>query len=138
MPEIQPNYLSCAADAAAVLSAMRLVRQIIRSPIFAEYQAKELRPGADVHSDDELLAYARADGVSGFHFVGTCRMGGDPKSVVTPDLKVRGVVALRVCDASILPSGTSGNSNAPTIMVAEKCAAMMMDNARQGGALSPL
>jgi choline dehydrogenase len=138
MPEIQPNYLSCAADAAAVLSGMRLVRQIIRSPIFAEYQAKELRPGADVHSDDELLAYARADGVSGFHFVGTCRMGGDPKSVVTPDLKVRGVVGLRVCDASILPSGTSGNSNAPTIMVAEKCAAMMMDNARQGGALSPL
>ena len=133
MPDIQPNYLLCAADEAAVLSGMRLVRRIVRSPVFADYAAMEQRPGANARSDDELLAYARADGVSGFHFVGTCRMGDDPKAVVAPDLKVRGVLGLRVCDASVLPSGTSGNSNAPTIMAAEKCAAMIMGDARQGG-----
>jgi choline dehydrogenase len=125
-PAIQPNYLSCAADEAAVLAGIGWVRRIIGGPAFAPSDAVELRPGANVRSSDELLAYARAEGVSGFHFVGTCRMGVDAGAVVSPDLKVRGVSGLRVCDASVLPSATSGNANAPTLMAAEKCADMIL------------
>jgi choline dehydrogenase len=91
---------------------------------------RELRPGPDVRTDDEIVAFARAEGLPGYHVVGTCRMGSDPDSVVTPDLKVRGVTNLRVIDASVMPTCTSGNANAPTMMVVEKGAAALLGDAR--------
>ncbi len=130
MPDIQPNYLSDEADCRAVLAGLRLMRRIFSASPFAPYAPQEVHPGAALQTDDELIAYAREKGVSGFHFTGTCRMGGDVSSVVTPELKVRGVDRLRVIDASIMPSCTSGNSNAPTIMVAEKGASMVLADAR--------
>ena len=129
-PDIQPNYLSRAQDEQATLAAMRLVRRLFGSASFERYHPKEMRPGIETQTDEALLDFARREGISGYHLVGTCRMGGDEASVVTPDLKVRGVEGLRVVDASILPSCTSGNSNAPTIMVAEKGAEMILADAR--------
>ena len=126
MPDIQPNYLSAEADRKCVLAGLRLMRSLFDASAFAPYEPKEIRPGPSVRSDDELIAYAQEQGVSGFHFAGTCRMGGDDSSVVTPELKVRGVDRLRVIDASVMPTCTSGNNNAPTIMVAEKGAAMLL------------
>jgi choline dehydrogenase len=129
-PVIAPNYLSASTDVAAVLEGLKLARRIFAAPVFDGIALTEVLPGPDIQSDDELEAYARERGVSGFHFTGTCRMGGDPDSVVDPRLKVRGVEGLRVIDASVMPTGTSGNTNAPTIMVAEKGAAMILADAK--------
>jgi choline dehydrogenase len=130
MPDIQPNYLSAEEDIQAMLAGLRLMRRILGAPAFDAYSPKETRPGADLQTDAELIAYAREQGVSGYHFAGTCRMGGDAESVVTPELKVRGVERLRVIDASVMPTCTSGNNNAPTIMIAEKGASMLLADAR--------
>jgi choline dehydrogenase len=129
-PAIAPNYLSASTDVAAVLEGLKLARRIFAAPSFSSTARAEVLPGPEVASDDELVAYARERGVSGFHFTGTCRMGGDADSVVDPRLRVRGVEALRVIDASVMPTGTSGNTNAPTIMVAEKGAEMILADAK--------
>ena len=129
-PAIAPNYLTASTDVAAVLEGMKLARRIFAAPSFRSIALAEVLPGPEVASDDELVAYARERGVSGFHLTGTCRMGGDVDSVVDPRLRVRGVEALRVIDASVMPTGTSGNTNAPTIMVAEKGAAMILADAK--------
>jgi choline dehydrogenase len=128
-PSITPNYLCAPADRDALLAGLRLARQLFSMPSLQRWSVAETLPGAEVKSDEQLLTYARDKGVSGYHLVGTCRMGGDPESVVDPQLRVRGTRGLRVIDASILPSCTSGNSNAPTIMVAEKGAAMVLASA---------
>ena len=109
---------------------MRLARKIFAMPAWASHSGGELRPGADKTGDSELADYARATAGTVFHPVGTCRMGVDPTSVVDPRLKVRGVAGLRVIDASVMPTITTGNTNAPTIMIGEKGAAMIREDAR--------
>ncbi|MET0167417.1 MAG: GMC family oxidoreductase N-terminal domain-containing protein [Vicinamibacterales bacterium] len=128
-PAISPNYLSAPEDRDALLAGLRFARHILSMPPLRKWGVEETLPGPSFSSDEDLLGYARAKGVSGYHLVGTCRMGGDLGSVVDPRLNVRGVRALRVVDASVLPSCTSGNSNGPTIMVAEKGAAMVLADA---------
>ncbi len=130
-PEIVPNYLSHPADGPALLAGLRLARRLFSMPALKRWGIQETLPGPGEESDEALLAYARAKGVSGYHLVGTCRMGGDAEAVVDAQLRVRGVTGLRVIDASILPSCTSGNSNAPTLMVAEKGAAMVLADAKR-------
>jgi len=131
-PIIAPNYLSVSSDVDALVAGIKLARRIFAAPCFRSIAKKETLPGANVSSDDELASYARETGVPGFHLVGTCRMGGDESSVVAPTLKVRGVDGLRIIDASVMPTCTSGNTNAPTIMVAEKGASMILQDARCG------
>ncbi|MFZ2389168.1 MAG: GMC family oxidoreductase N-terminal domain-containing protein [Polaromonas sp.] len=128
-PAITPNYLSAPGDRNALLSGLRLARRVFSMPALRPWCVKETLPGGDVVSDAQWLDYANTKGVSGYHLVGTCRMGGDDESVVDPSLRVRGMLGLRVIDASILPSCTLGNSNAPTMMVAEKGAAMLLAEA---------
>jgi choline dehydrogenase len=125
-PAITPNYLSAVEDREACLAGLRLARKVLSMPALKRWSAHETMPGEARQTDGELLDYARAKGVSGYHLVGTCRMGAPGDSVVDPRLRVRGVEGLRVVDASVLPSGTSGNSNAPTLMTAEKGAAMIL------------
>ncbi len=131
-PAIVPGYLRAPGDRAALLAGLRLGRRLFAMPALSRWALQETLPGRAVDGDDELLVYALAKGVSGYHLVGSCRMGGDADAVVDAQLRVRGVAALRVIDASILPSCTSGNSNAPTLMVAERGAAMVLADA--GGA----
>jgi choline dehydrogenase len=100
-------------------------------PALSRWGIQETLPGSVTQSDAQWIDYAREKGVSGYHLVGTCRMGGHDNAVVDPQLRVRGLQGLRVVDASILPSCTSGNSNAPTMMLAEKGAEMILAAARQ-------
>ena len=128
-PAITPNYLSVESDREGLLAGLALARKLFSMPALRQWSQHETLPGAAVTSRDEWLAYAMANGVSGYHMVGTCRMGGDTDAVVDPALRLRGVHGLRVIDASVLPSCTSGNSNAPTLMLAEKGAAMVLADA---------
>ena len=125
-PAIQPNYLSDPEDRQVALDAIALTRRICAAPALAGFHPEEFRPGADVQSRDDLLAAVGRIATTIFHPVGTCRMGGDELSVVDSTLRVRGVQGLRVADASIMPTITSGNTNAPTVMIAEKAAEMML------------
>jgi len=131
-PAIEAGYLRAAADRAAVVAGLHLGRRIFSMPALRRWSVEETLPGDAAASDEQLLEYALAKGVSGYHLVGTCRMGGDSQSVVDPQLKVRGVQGLRVIDASVLPSCTSGNSNAPTLMVAERGASLVLAMAGGG------
>jgi choline dehydrogenase len=124
-PRIQPNYLAEPRDAALLVEAVGLLRDVFRQEPFDRYRGPELSPGPDVGSPAEIEAWVRATADTVFHTVGTCRMGADPASVVDGELKVRGIEGLRVVDASVFPSITSANTAAPTMMVAERAAAMM-------------
>ncbi len=128
-PAITPNYLHASEDRQAVLAGLRLARKILSMPALKPWCVQETMPGEEMQTDAQLLVYARAKGVSGYHLVGTCQMGQGEAAVVDPQLRVHGMQGLRVVDASVLPSGTSGNSNAPTLMVAEKGAAMILADA---------
>jgi choline dehydrogenase-like flavoprotein len=121
-PLIDPNYWADPYDKEMSLKGLRLAREIMKQAAFKPYVMREIIPGPDVVSDKELAAYACANGKTDHHPVGTCKMGIDETAVVTPDLKLRGIEGLRVCDASIMPRITTGNTNAPTIMIAEKAA----------------
>jgi choline dehydrogenase len=123
-PRIQPNYLSDdqGYDLRLTLQALKLAREILSAPSFDAYRGAELLPGADVQSDDDLIYYIREKAETLYHPVGTCKMGTDPLAVVDAALRVRGVDGLRVVDASIMPTITSGNTNAPVMMIAEKAA----------------
>jgi choline dehydrogenase-like flavoprotein len=121
-PLIDPNYWADPYDREMSLKGLRLARKIMKQSAFKPYVLREIIPGPDVISDAELAAYACANGKTDHHPVGTCKMGNDEDAVVTPDLKLRGIDGLRVCDASIMPRITTGNTNAPTIMIAEKAA----------------
>jgi choline dehydrogenase len=126
-PKIAPCYLSTEADRRTAAAALRLTRRIVSMPALAPYRPHELLPGADVQTDAEL-AHASGDiGTTIFHPVGTCKMGrdDDPLAVVDARLRVRGVAGLRVVDASIMPTITSGNTNAPTVMIAERASDMI-------------
>ncbi|MCG5501329.1 GMC family oxidoreductase [Ectothiorhodospira lacustris] len=125
-PSIRPNYLSAEADRAVAVRALRFGRMLAAAPPLRPLLMDEYRPGATVRADDELLQFARDHGASIFHPVGTCRMGSDPGAVVDARLRVRGMSGLRVVDASIMPKLVSGNTHAPTVMIAEKAAEMIL------------
>ena len=127
-PLIDPNYLATERDLDVMLDALNWSRRILNAPAFDPYRKLELEPGADVTSRDDLIAFIRAKAETVYHPVGTCKMGAqaDELSVVTPDLKVKGVSGLRVIDASIMPRLIGGNTNAPTIMIAERAAGMIL------------
>ena len=130
-PRIQPNYLSTPEDERVAIDAMRLVRRIVAQPPLARFSPQERRPGPEVRTDAELLDAARMLGTTIFHPVGTARMGlaSDPSAVVDARLRVLGLPGLRIADASIMPAIVSGNTNSPTLMIAEKAAAMMVADA---------
>ena len=104
------------------IRGLRLAREIMAQPAFRPYLRVERLPGPEVQSDAEVLAYARQHGKTDYHPVGTCKMGVDPMAVVDPELKVRGLEGLRVCNSSIMPRLVSSNTNAPTLMIGEKAA----------------
>ena len=129
-PAIWPNYLSTPADRQTAVEAIRLTRRIAAAPSLEPYAPEEFLPGDVLQSDEELARAAGDIGTTAFHPVGTCRMGSDSRAVVTDRLKVHGLENLRVIDASVMPAITSGNTNSPTIMIAEKGAAMALEDAR--------
>ncbi len=118
-PEVRLNYLSTPEDRKVAVDGMRFTRRIMAAKALAKYQPEEFRPGPAVQSEAELATAAGELGTTIFHPVGTCRMGNDPTAVVDDRLRVRGVAALRVMDASVMPRITSGNTNAPTYVIAE-------------------
>jgi choline dehydrogenase len=132
-PEIRCNFLRTQQDVQALTAGMRLARTIAQQPALADYVAEEIMPGPDIRSDAEFEANIRASGTSFLHPVGTCRMGGDEAAVLDSRLRVRGIGYLRVVDASTMPSVPTGNINAPVIMIAEKAADMILEDARMRG-----
>jgi len=128
-PEIKPNYLTTRTDELALIGGAKHVRRIFAQPAIAQHSTGEFLPGSDVRSDDELVAFARRTGATIYHPVGTCKMGEDPRAVVNSRLRVRGIQGLRVIDASVMPTLTTGNTNAPAIMIGEKGAAMIREDA---------
>ena len=126
-PKIKMNYLSTPDDRKVAADGLKLVRDIVfKSNTFQKFQPEELRPGFQFQSDEELVQEGSKFTQTIFHPVGTCKMGNDENSVVNDELKVHGIQNLRVIDASIMPNITSGNTNAPTIMIAEKGADMIL------------
>lgn len=125
-PTIEPNYLSEEIDQKTLVSGIKALRAIYRQPAFADLWDEEVLPGEEAASDEDLLRFAREQGGTVFHCCGTCRMGQDDGSVVDPQLRVFGVEGLRVIDASVMPKVTSANTNAATIMIGEKGAAMVL------------
>ncbi len=129
-PVIKPNYLAAPSDIRVALAGIKLARAIFAQPAFQEISAGEIVPGPQVTTEEGLVDYIRNFGTTIYHPVGTCKMGEDPMAVVDSRLRVRGMTGLRVIDASIMPQVTTGNTNAPTIMIAEKGASMIREDAR--------
>jgi choline dehydrogenase len=129
-PAIAMRYMSDPFDQDVMVAGMKLTRNIMSRPAIAGYIEEELNPGSAVQSDAEMLAAARAKGTTVFHPTSTCRMGPDAKAVVDERLRVKGFDGLRVMDASIMPALVSGNTNAAVIMIAEKGAAMLLEDAK--------
>jgi choline dehydrogenase-like flavoprotein len=119
-PAINPRYLSEQADRRAIVGGLRFIRRLFAAPALAEYCGAEILPGAQIETDDELLDYARHKGSTVYHATCTCKMGSDQLAVVDDQLRVHGLDGLRVIDASVMPAVTSTNTNAPTIMIAER------------------
>jgi choline dehydrogenase len=126
-PEIQPNYLAQPGDQKVLLGGMRLARSLVRAQPLQPYFDGDVAPAPDARSDDELLDFARRTGTTAYHMMGTARMGpvSDPSAVVDAQLRVHGIRSLRVADASIMPSMPSANTNASTLVIAEKAADMI-------------
>ncbi len=123
-PSIAPNYLSDPYDQALAVAELKIVRKVMSQPALTPYLETSADPYGD--TDESMLGYAKVAGATLYHAVGTCKMGHDPMAVVDPQLRVHGVEGLRVVDASIMPRISSGNTNAPTIMIAEKAADMIL------------
>lgn len=128
-PIIEHRLLAAAEDIAELTAGCRLMRRVFRSRAFLPYVVRERMPGPDVESDDEWAEYLRRTTTLGYHPVGTCRMGSDAQSVVTPSLAVRGVTGLRVADASIMPTLISANTHAATMMIGERAADLVLGRA---------
>lgn len=126
-PQIMPNYLSTPEDCKVAVESLRLTRKIVSQPALAKYKPEEYKPGIHYQTDEEILQGAREIGTTIFHPIGTCKMGlpSDKYAVVDSHLRVLGIEGLRVVDASIMPTMTSGNTNAPTLMIAEKASEMI-------------
>ncbi len=128
-PRVQFNYMSHADDWTEMRACVRLTRELFAQPAFDPYRGRELAPGEAAESDGEIDAFVRETVQSAYHPCGTCRMGADDLAVVDPELRVRGMDSLRVVDSSIMPAITTGNLNAPTVMIAEKAADMIRGRA---------
>jgi len=130
-PAINPRYLSDQTDRRALVGGLRFIRRLFAAPALARYCGTEILPGPAVATDDELLDYARQKGSTVYHATCTCKMGGDQMAVVDDQLRVHGLDRLRVIDASVMPTVTSTNTNAPTIMIAERGAELIRQSARE-------
>ncbi len=124
-PRVRFDYMSHPDDWTEMRACVRLTREILAQPAFAPWRGRELAPGEAAQSDEEIDAFVRETVQSAYHPCGTCRMGADDRAVVDPELRVRGMEGLRVVDSSVMPAITTGNLNAPTIMIAEKAADMI-------------
>jgi choline dehydrogenase len=124
-PAIKPNLLERETDVATLLDGMKLIRRLADAPALKRWIKLERDPGPECASDTQLVDFLRAKGFTVYHPVGTCKMGSDAQAVVDHELRVHGIAGLRVVDASVMPVVTSGNTNAPTIMIAEKAADMI-------------
>jgi choline dehydrogenase len=129
MPVIDPNFLGDPRDVKTSAEGVRISREVLNQSAMSRYTRKEHFPGPDVRTQTDLENYARQYGRTSYHPVGTCRMGGDALSVVDPQLRVRGIDGLRICDGSVMPRVVSSNTNAATIMISEKASAMILGNA---------
>jgi choline dehydrogenase len=136
-PAINPRYLSEQTDRRAIIGGLRFVRRLFAAPALAKYCGAEILPGAQIETDDELLDYARQKGSTVYHATCTCKMGSDQMAVVDDQLRVHGLEGLRVIDASVMPTVTSTNTNAPTIMIAERGADLIRRAARESTARGP-
>jgi choline dehydrogenase len=130
-PAVTFNFLADQIDRDCVVAAMRTVRRVVGGKPLEWLEAKEFGPGKEAQSDDELIDYVTRTAETAYHPVGTCKMGPDtdPMAVVDDRLRVRGIEGLRVADASIMPTLTSGNTNAPSIMIGEKCSTLVLEAA---------
>ena len=127
-PKIKMNYLSTQDDRDVSAKGLKIVRKIMmETETFKKYEPEEYRPGTHITDDEELIKAASEHAQTIFHPVGTCKMGNNEEAVVNDKLKVHGIENLRVIDASIMPNITSGNTNAPTIMIAEKASDMILN-----------
>ncbi|MDE0780604.1 MAG: GMC oxidoreductase, partial [Alphaproteobacteria bacterium] len=129
-PAIRPNFLSAARDEDLLVSGLLTMRQLADTQALKPLVASEHLPGRDCVSEYDIREFVRHRGGTSYHPVGTCRMGDDPEAVVDPRLRVNGIEGLRVVDASIMPRIVSGNTNAPTIMIAEKASAIILEDVR--------
>ena len=125
-PDIRPNYLSTEADKRVAADSIRHARALMATKRMAEFQPEEFKPGTHIASDEDLAKAAGDIATTIFHPVGTLKMGSDTMAVVDDQLRVHGLEGLRVADASIMPTITSGNTNAPVMAIAEKAAGMML------------
>ena len=137
-PAIHPNYLATQKDRETIVAGVAAMRRIFQAPAMACHIAEEIEPGKQCDSDDGLLDFIRRRGSTTYHPVGTCRMGQDQNAVVDERLRVRGFAGLRVIDASIMPAVVSGNTNAATIMIGEKGADMILEDANAGASTPDL
>jgi len=128
-PAIHPNYLATEKDRETIVAGTKVLRRIFRAPAMARHITEEIEPGDQCQRDDELLDFIRRRGSTTYHPVGTCRMGQDAAAVTDERLRVHGFAGLRVVDASIMPAVVSGNTNAATIMIGEKGADMILEDA---------
>jgi len=130
-PAINPRYLAETTDQRAIVGGLKFLRRLFAAPPIAKYVVAENVPGPDVRTDDEFLDYARQNGSTVYHASCSCMMGSHPLAVVDDELRVHGLDGLRVIDASVMPAVSSTNTNAPTIMIAEKGAAMIKAAAQE-------
>ena len=129
-PAINFNFLSADIDREVVVSAVKETRMLLNTKALDGFRGKEISPGAGVKTDEEILAWVRAKAETVYHPVGTCKMGSDDMAVVDDRLRVLGIKGLRIADASVMPTLTSGNTNAPSIMIGEKAAQMIAEDNR--------